>query len=674
MGYFTYSGNIVTVTGNNGHTYNDIVLDNIVCDDATIGDRFINNNCNYEIPDIPPCHYDPLPNSFSTPIVTIVINGVTYTSPNGTYNTIDSVLTWLNSLGLGTFTSVGQVISVTGSNTYGTLTLQGQICSHLTAQLIYISKYAEYILPNSINVNGVSVVIGGVTYSNGANYTNIEQIVGWLNSIGNIGRKSVNLINSTTISVETSSIPIALSIGNLTIDTLGIPQIIVPSNVSPDVVGVCNYTYPSIFPTTGASTITRQYGQSPFTTITGILGAANITQFVANLNLLNVGRFSNTGTINARKYTWNLNGAVLTFPYAIGNAYITINGINYPNPNILNGWDDVRIWLNGLGFGNFTVWNQGNRIDYNTNNGGVLIQWIQFASIGYSGLGNSAGLPIGALTDITACSGITQSFAVSCGFSGMSIVIDGVTHTDNSTITSIEQIQQFISYWLLQHVAYGETTINGNEINCIGNASNNLLFGNLVLNTLGTPITVSTSGCSFANSAISWDVSGFTFPLLTFEFFINGNPITFTNVADITALVGLLNQTNTGLYSHVGNIIYCRTFAGSVIINQPFPYNNFSIVINGNTLTSLNPLNNWFEVLTYLNSLGLGFFYEYNNTLFVVDETGQNTYGNVSANSWTSSILGDVFNGSLDILGDMTGCWATSTVLTDTCHINSQSS
>lgn len=329
---------------------------------------------------------------------------------------------------------------------------------------------------------------------------------------------------------------------------------------------------------------------------------------------------------------------------------------------------DIEIIVNGVPSGTTTINSQGD-LD------------LFFAGYGFTKLGNTSyeiTSSVDVYGDITfnlaggfSCTMAAQSMIdfelaiyldttilPELPFTGISLDLDGTVYTDGAVYSTVQQMLEWMNSLVTgQGYFYYDTLAN--EIVARVASYTVPVFGDLIIATAGTPVTVVVSTSATSYTTWKFGCSGVSYPTTSLSIDIDGityNTVTpMANIAAVSAWINSLVQLTLGYASVSGTDIYIGHRKTAISAFVTFPTTLFEIVVDAVTYTAPGVINDAYEAVQYMNTLGFGefstdgtivYFIPYDNQIWLntTDDGG----------TWFNSTSG--YTGALQIVLNLSAC------------------
>lgn len=571
---------------------------------------------------------------------------------------------------------------------FGNLIFTGTpfVCSAatiLTTTTLQTGSY-EYEVFNPYPLTNVSIILGGVTYISTDTFTSEIQLVEWLNGL-NFG---VGLFDGLSCRVN-SSIPDYL--GNLSYTQTVVPTpVVIDAGITTHIpFQQCTYDMGS-FPFTfnGFNIILGGVTYAITGTFTSVIQIVNVLNalnggsgyfvhvtdrtFNARINSNTANYFGTfADTIEPFDYSTNNNSWVynissFVFPSALG-ASVIINGTAFTNSSSIATPTALVAWLNTLETNSQAVFTL-------TNPTTITVSY-------YGQNVNDTGITYPTTSAVFVFNGVP--YTMSAGASNASAIVTylnslgiGAFGFKSGAGTPHTIFYVGAQKWDSMTAFFGSSSFATTPTVGIGAAGLNL-----ITTLTGTGITthqdvvIAATQTSSNTNTISWDCSGFTFPLQEIDLHINGNVLSQVQVFNsLTDVVTWLNTQEVGLFTLSGNFITITHVVSSIdLFNNPPPYTNISLIVDGNTYTlpeadTYNYLVDWLNT-TFTGTWGLNIVPDFGGhvRVNVIDGTGQHIYTSLTLTDDDSDTV--TFNfprettfGSILAITDLDGCINTEAV------------
>lgn len=243
-------------------------------------------------------------------------------------------------------------------------------------------------------------------------------------------------------------------------------------------------------------------------------------------------------------------------------------------------------------------------------------------------------------------------------FTGISIDINGTVYTDGATYTTVQQMLEWMNS-LVSFQGYFYYDTGANQIVARVASYSAPLFGDIIIDTARTPVTVVVSTSATAFTCWKFTGAGIVYPTTTESISINGTTFgSSSNLANVAALVTWINGLGVltlGYASASGADIYIAHKVEAMSNSVTFPTTLFEVNIGSVTYTAPGVINDAYEAVQYLNTLGLGEFstdgihirfMPYNNQIWI--------YTTDDAGTWSTGQSGS--DGALQVVQGLYVC------------------
>lgn len=196
-------------------------------------------------------------------------------------------------------------------------------------------------------------------------------------------------------------------------------------------------------------------------------------------------------------------------------------------------------------------------------------------------------------------------------FTGISLDLDGTVYTDGATYTTVQQMLEWMNS-LVTGQGYFYYDTGANQIVARVASYSAPLFGDIIIDTAGTPVTVVVSTSATTFTCWKFTGAGIVYPTTTESISIDGTTFgSSSNLANVAALVAWINGLGTltlGYASASGADIYLQHKKSTMSASVTFPTTLFEIYDGTTIYTAPGAINDAYEAVQYMNTIGIGEF------------------------------------------------------------------
>jgi len=481
--------------------------------------------------------------------------------------------------------------------------------------------------------NGISIVLHGTTFTNASLYVNIEQVMQWLNGLNSLVGYFVYDIGTDSILAMENSL-VAGYFGDFTMDTAGVPQLLT-----------------TILPTSHANTTNWDLTSVVFPLIDSNITIDGVVYNMGAMADINaIATFINT-IPQLTGYAWVLAGTFVVISHR--SAAINTAAMTFPITTTLNITVDGTTY-NAAGFPYVDRYS--------------VVEWMNTLGLGEFGLSGSAMYYQGSgiVTNITADS-FSSAWSLSEYLGAYSLVTDLELCVYN-TYTTVEQILQWVN-GLNTGLGYFVYDAIMQQIYASVNGQAASYFGSMTVNIGGTPLVKAATANTSNTNSITWDTALYSYPLEELNITIDGitynsnfYAVTINNINDIVSFINILPIL--GVAGTAATSVFIQHYVGTMTYAAwTFPLNQIQLTVNGVVNTTVAAYASIYDAVEWMNTTVSG------GGEFGVDELTTTIYYTGKYNITTIHAFWGIGNATSSFNSSLVSASLNLVTILEECHI-----